>query len=63
MASRRKENEMKPVRKWDRNEAKVNISIRCVYLDSGEVRYLRRKYREARKNMKPKLLGTEIAPR
>jgi len=62
-ARRRKEREMKPVKKWDRKEAKVNISIRRVYLDSGEVRYFRKKYRDPRKNMKPKLLGTEIAPR
>ena len=62
-ASKRKEIEMNPVRKWDRKEAKVNISIRRVYLDSGEVRYFRKKYRDPRKNMKPKLLGTGIAPK
>ena len=61
-ASRRKESEMNPVRKCDRKEAKVNISIRRAYLDSEEVRYFRKKYRDSRKNMKPRLLGTEIAP-
>ena len=59
----RKEREMNPVRKWDRKEAKVNISIKRMYLDSEEVRYFKKKYRDPRKNMKPKLLGTEIAPR
>lgn len=62
-ASKRKEMEMKPVKKWDRKEAKVNISIRLAYLDSEEVSCFRKKYRDPRKKIMPKLLGTEIAPR
>jgi hypothetical protein len=51
-----------PVKKCDRKETRKNIVIRKELLTPVELRYLSMKKREKKKNMYPKLLGTEIAP-
>ena len=62
-AKRRRENDMMPVKLCERREKKEKASIRNVVLESLESKFFNIKYNEKKKKMKPKLLGTEIAPK
>jgi len=62
IAKKKREKAIMPVKKCDRKETRKNIAIRKELLTPVELRYLSMKKREKKKNMYPKLLGTEIAP-
>ena len=62
MASKRREKDTIPAKKCDNNVMRQNVTIKKVALDSLEERYFKRKNNEQKKNMYPKLLGTDMAP-
>ena len=53
---------MIPVKKWDKKEIREKVTNKKVVLDLLGERYFRKKRSEKKKNMYPKLFGTEMAP-
>jgi len=62
-AKRMRESDIMPVRKCERKEKKEKAKVKNRDLESLDSTYRSKNGNEEKKKMKPRLLGTEMAPK